>query len=218
MAALLTNGTGVEVQLKFRWQGKNRYINNDYMPNTSAVDWDLTEVMNSIIDESGWVSAIADATHTECVLESITGRVRGRDDAGTTETRVIEQAGLLVGAATPSWLTFNVWQIPDNTNRLIISGTPSLFKRGRIAFPGVRDIDIAGNNLDSSAAGGFVTAATAMMSIPSGSSPASDVAFSLVMNRNVRTGTAPNYTYTLVQRANVLSVVAGKIGTQLTAR
>jgi len=216
--ALLTNPTGLEVQIKFRWQGKNRYVNNLYVPVDSTEDWDLHDTMLAIQDESGWVSDLADAMHTSLVIESITGRVRGRDDAGSTDTLTVEQAGLKTGGATPSWMTFNVWQIPDNANRLIVSGTPSLFKRGRIAFPGVVDVDLVGNNLDTVAAALFQTAAINMASIPEVVGAGATPGFGLVMTRLEQVVPEPGQPYILRAKANITAMVPGKPGTQLTAR
>lgn len=216
--ALLTNPTGLEVQIKFRWGGKNRYINNLLVPVDTTEDWELHNVMLAIQDESGWISELADAMHTGCVIESITGRVRGRPDTGATETITVEQAGLKTGGATPSWMTFNVWQIPDNVNRLIVSGAPSLFKRGRMAFPGVVDVDLVGNLLDTAAAGLFVNAAISMASIPAVVGTFASPQFGLVMVRHEKLGPGPEYPPILRAKANILACVAGKPGTQLTAR
>lgn len=218
MTALLTNPTGIEMQFKFRWQGKNRYINELFVPNTNVATWDFEAVMDQVLNESGWVSALADCMNDACILESITGNIRGRDDSGTTLTLTIEQAGLVVGTATPSWLTYNVWQIPDNTNRLIVSGSPTLFKRGRLAFPGVTAEAITGNTLTQAVRDDYMTAATAMLAIPAGADPNVAPAFSAIITRHLKVGTQKPYTYVLQAKANFTGVVAGRVGTQLTAR
>src|SRR3990172_1744797 len=128
MGADLSNVTGLEVQIKWLWQGHFRYINNLYVPDTNVTAWLLSELMDRVVDDSGWISDFADVQHTQCTLLQILGRVRGRADAGTTITRVVNQAGLVTGDPTPSWLTVNLRAIPDNANRLIVTSTPTPFK------------------------------------------------------------------------------------------
>lgn len=218
MTALLTNPTGLECQIKWLWQGHFRYVNNLYIPDTVEEDWQLSDVMNAIENDSDWISSLRAAQNEECRLLSIQGRIRGRPDAGTTQLINVNQLGLVVGDPTPSWLTINLRQIPDNANRLIVSGTPTPFKPGRMAMPGLTDVDIEGNTLGSAATALWQDVADNLMRIVEGTNPQDSPAFSLAMTRLEKLSPGPEFPPILRAKANVLTTFPANIGTQLTAR
>lgn len=214
MTADLTNASQLQIRYKILWRGVFRYINEEFMPNTNSTTWDADVVADDFQAELIASSAMASAFHTDMEWIDFTMRPRGSHaQVGQTFNRALNIVGTSTGNPTPSWLTFNVFQIPDNANREIITGTPSIFKPGRLAFPGVSADDIFGEGLQAGATTLMVTVAERLSSIADGAVPADNPGFSATMTRKQLT--AP---FAPIQRCNILSVQAGRLGHQDTAR
>lgn len=210
----LTNVSQIQIRYKILWRGVFRYINEEFMPDTNSNTWDCDVVADDFLAELLASAAMAAAFHTDMTWVDFTMRVRGTHaQVGQTFTRALGIVGTATGNPTPSWLTFNVFQIPDNANREIITGTPSIFKPGRLAFPGVSADDIFGEGLQAGATTLMETVADRLSVINEGAVPADNPGFSATMTR--KQPTAP---FAPIQRCNILGVQAGRLGHQDTAR
>lgn len=207
--ANLSNPTGIELQVRYDWVGIKRYINNLYIPFTLDEDWDLETVVQDYRDQMISATVLA-VLNTNCFVDRIVGRVRGRSDAGVTHTEEVNVAGTASGAITPAWLTMTLRQIPDNVNRLILVPGTSIFRQGRISLPGVSTSDILGNTVTGAALTRYEAAAEFFASVGEGADPELNPGFGLAMTRVVGG--------VLQAKCNMSQVVPGELGTQLTAR
>jgi len=212
MTAVLTNSTGVEMRLRFvrTATGKYRHINNLYIPNTTAEDWDLETVVDDYLAE--WeVSGLAAVLHEEWALADIQGRVRGdRPDAGVTYTVSSTIVGTVTGALAPDWLTWVHLQVPDNVNRLVVVAGTTIFRKGRISYPPPPVSFIQGNNVSNAALALYAALEPYWLGIPANANPVLNPGFTLAMTRVVGA--------TLKSKANVLDLLPGELGHQDTAR
>lgn len=212
MTAVLTNSTGIELQLIFQRSpdGKRRYINNLYIPNTAAEDWDLETVVDDYV--TAWDNSdLAAVLHTSWELLAVMGRVRGdRPDAGVTYTAASSVVGTVTGAQTPAWLVYTILQVPDNVNRLVLTLGTSIFRKGRIAMPSPPASFLDGDNVSATAISLYAALFPYWLGIDANANPTLNPGFSLAMTR-VNLGVVN-------AKANVLSLIGGELGTQLTAR
>lgn len=212
MTALLTNSTGIELQLIFQRNpdGKRRYINNLYIPNTAAEDWDLETVVNDYV--TAWDNSdLAAVLHTSWELLAVQGRVRGeRPDAGVTFTAASTVVGTVTGNQTPAWLVYTLLQEPDNVNRLVLTPGTTIFRKGRIAMPSPPASFLNGDTINGTSLLLYEALFPYWLGIDPNANPALNPGFSLAMTR-VTLGVVN-------AKANVLSIVGGEVGTQLTAR
>jgi hypothetical protein len=137
-------------------------------------------------------------------------RERGTANAGQTTTIDVNEVGVVTGNKAPSYLTFSWTQLPDNANRLIVSGTPSIFRDGRIALPGVPAASFDGTNV----VGSYVTDTTqvgeAFLNVPSSNPSSGNPDMTLCMTRVVGG--------TLLAKCNLTGIIFNGIGTQLTRK
>lgn len=212
--AVLTNVSGMEIQFKFLWRGVFRYINEAYFPVVEQDDWDMATVADDLQAQILASTSPEEAMHVDCRFMSFTARARGmHPQVGQSFTRSLNIDGVKTGNPTPSWLTFNIFQIPDNENRYVISPPQTVFKPGRMAFPGIVAEDIDGETLTSGAGNDYVSFALILSGISEGVVPADNPGFEWVMVRR-----APTAPYAPRQYANILSLQEGRIGHQDTAR
>jgi len=212
MTAVLTTQTGIELQMIFQRNpdGKRRYINKLYIPDTTAEDWDLETVVDDYV--AAWESSGLDLVlHENWELLAVMGRVRGdRPDSGVTYTAAADVVGTVTGNQTPAWMVYTILQQPDNVNRLVLTLGTSLFRKGRIAMPSPPASFLAGDNVGVTAVGLYEDLFPYWLSIAANASPALNPGFSLAMTR-VNLGVVN-------AKANVLELIGGELGTQLTAR
>lgn len=203
----LTNPTGAEVTWKLRYGGETGFTNNLYVPQTNQLDWDYSELQDQLVEHH--LPLIRAVISTLAVVESLSIRKRGTPDAGSVFTRTIEESGLQPGNPAPAWLTWKFRQVPNNAERLIVSGTPTPFKFGRVQFMGVPAAAIFGEGGVVGIVDDLISLATALPNIPqiTTGTPEND-AFSLVMVRH-----AGNV---LQAKANLLDLTQQGIGHQLT--
>lgn len=212
MTAVLTNETAIELQMRFvrTATGKFRYINNAYIPNTSAEDWDLQTVVNDYL--TAWENSdLALVLHQDWALADITGRVRGdRPDARVTHTESSTIVGTVTGGLAPDWLTWVYLQVPDNAGRLVQVPGTSIFRKGRISMPPPPVSFIQGNNVTNAALALYAALDPYWLGIDANANPALNPGFTLAMTR-VAGGVS-------LQRANVVALIPGELGHQDTAR
>lgn len=212
MPAVLTNTTGVEMRLTFirTATGKRRYINNLYIPNTAAENWDLETVVGDHLE--AWESSgLAAVLHEQWALSSIQGRVRGnRPDAGVTYTEDSTIVGTVTGVLSPDWLTWVYLQEPDNVNRLVLVSGTSIFRKGRISMPSPPGSFVNGNNVSTAARTLYDALIPFWLGIPANPNPVLNPGFSLAMTRVVEG--------VLQAKCNVLDLLPGELGHQDTAR
>jgi len=210
MAAILTNSTGIELQLRFQMNNVVRHINNLYIPDTEAEDWDLETVVEDYAAQ--WDSSgLLDCLSVNCTFLDITGRVRGeRPDAGVTHREVVGAAGTVVGNNAPAWLAFQLYQLPDNVNRLVLETPTSIFQKGRISMPGIPVSFIQGESVTSAAVALYVALFPYWRTIDPNANTALNPGFSLAMTRVVAG--------VVRAKCNITGMQTGELGTQLTAR
>jgi hypothetical protein len=190
--------------------GKRRYINNLYIPNTAAEDWDLETVVQDYVTQ--WENSdLATVLHTAWELLYVMGRVRGdRPDAGITHTVAADVVGTVTGGQTPAWLVYTLLQEPDNVNRLVLTLGTSMFRKGRIAMPSPPASFLNGDNVSSTAVSLYAALFPYWLGLDANANPTLNPGFSLAMTR-VNLGVVN-------AKANVSSIIGGELGTQLTAR
>lgn len=212
--AVLTNVAQLQMRFKFLWRGVFRYINADFMPTVENAVWLTNEVMDTFQAQLTGSNAFENAMHTDCTLVDIIGRPRGlHAEVGQTFNRPLNIEGLVTGFPTPSWFTINIFEIPDNANRYVISPPQTIFKPGRMAMPGVAADHINGETLTSAAQVLWGSVAAIISGISEGADPDDSPAFDATLVRK-----APTAPFAPLQRANITAFQVARTGHQDTAR
>lgn len=195
---------GVDVRYVSVQQNQLCYLNLSYYPVSPPESISLPSFIADF-ELQGITEAILAVTSVQMRYLSVQYTLRGTPNSGDTQTKTIDQIGLVAGDVMPVYNVLKLRKNPNNDDRVPSSAPP--FKPGSIALSGVPEAIQNNGVLNPSYAAAVATLCTVIESV----SGTVGIPCRLIMDREP--GSPLGFA-----RATVESVTFQRFGTQLTRK